>query len=179
MIDRREAVQRISLLFGGALSTQLAAGLMGQVLNEGLSVEVTDAMQALLAEVADVIIPETDTPGAKEAGAHEFIIRVMRDCYELEPQEKFYKGLTGVEERSIAAHGKSFVALTRPEQVAIITETAKQDRPFFKQMKQFTQVGYFTSEIGCTQNLQYMPIPGRFEGDVPYEKGQGVIMNSR
>ena len=179
MIDRREAVQRMSLLFGGALSTQLTAGLMGQVLNEGASVEVTDAMQALLAEVADVIIPETDTPGAKEAGAHEFIIRVMRDCYELEPQQNFYAGLARIDERSVAAYGKPFVELTRPEQIAIITGTAKKDKGYFKQIKQLSQVGYFTSEIGCTQNLRYIPIPGRFEGDVLYEKGQGVIMNSR
>lgn len=179
MIDRRAAVQRISLMFGGALSTQLTSALMGEVTNNGPSVDVTDAMEALLAEVADVIIPETDTPGAKEAGAHEFIIRVMRDCYELEPQQKFYAGLARIDERSQAAYQKTFVELTRPEQIEIITETAKKDKGYFKQIKQLTQVGYFSSEIGITENLQYMPIPGRFEGDVPYEKGQGVIMNMR
>ncbi|MDF1659784.1 MAG: gluconate 2-dehydrogenase subunit 3 family protein [Verrucomicrobiales bacterium] len=179
MIDRRAAVQRISLMFGGALSTQLTSALMGEVTNTGDSVDVTEAMEALLAEVADVIIPETDTPGAKEAGAHEFIIRVMRDCYELEPQQKFYAGLARIDERSQAAYQKTFVELTRPEQIEIIMETAKKDKGYFKQVKQLTQVGYFSSELGITTNLQYMPIPGRFEGDVPYEKGQGVIMNMR
>ncbi|MDF1851763.1 MAG: gluconate 2-dehydrogenase subunit 3 family protein [Verrucomicrobiales bacterium] len=179
MIERRTAIERISLLVGGALSPQLTAGLMGQVLNEGDSVEITDAQRDLLAEVADVIIPETDTPGAKEAGAHEFIIRLMRDCYELPAQEKFYAGLARIDERSQTAYEKPFVDLSRKEQIAIMTETGKKDKGYFKQIKQLSQVGYFTSEIGVTQNLQYMPIPGRFEGDVPYEKGQGVIMNAR
>lgn len=169
----------MSLMLGGALSTQLTSALMGEVTNTGPSVEVTGAMKALLAEVADVIIPETDTPGAKEAGAHEFIIRVMRDCYELEPQEKFYAGLARIDERSAAAYEKPFVDLSREEQIAIITETAKKDKGYFKQIKQFSQVGYFNTEIGVTQNLQYIPIPGRFDGDVPYEKGQKGIMNTR
>ncbi|MEM6279084.1 MAG: gluconate 2-dehydrogenase subunit 3 family protein [Verrucomicrobiota bacterium] len=179
MIDRRDAVQRISLLVGGTLSTQLTSALMGEVTNTGPRVEVTESMTTLLAEVADVIIPETDTPGAKEAGAHEFIIRVFRDCHEFPSQEKFYGGLARIDERSQAAYQKPFIELSRPEQIAIITETAKTDKGYFKQIKQMTQVGYFTSELGCTTNLQYMPIPGRFEGDVPYEKGQGVIMNAR
>ncbi|MEM9016283.1 MAG: gluconate 2-dehydrogenase subunit 3 family protein, partial [Verrucomicrobiota bacterium] len=163
----------------GALSPQLTSALMGEVTNQGPSVEVTDRLSTLLAEVADVIIPETDTPGAKEAGAHEFIIRLLRDCYELKNQESFYAGLGRVDERSESMHQKPFLELTREEQIAVITETAKKDKGFFKQVKQLTQVGYFTSEIGCTQNLQYMPIPGKFQGDVPYEKGQGVIMNAR
>lgn len=172
MIDRREAVQRMSLLLGGTLSTQLTAGLMGQVLNEGTSVAVTEAMQALLAEVAEVIIPETDTPGAKEAGAEQFIIRVMRDCYELAPQQKFYSGLDKVNLDSQEQYQKNFIDLNAEEKIAIITLTQKTNQDFFRQMVQMTKVGYFTSEIGATQTLEYLPVPGKFEGDVPYEKGQ-------
>ena len=178
-MNRREVVQRMSLLLGGTLSTQLTSALMGEVTNGGPSVEVTEVMEKLLAEVVDVIIPETDTPGAKEAGAHQFILRLMRDCYEIEPQQQFFAGLQRVEDRSETTFQKSFTDLSREEQIEIVKETAETDKGFFKQVKQFTQVGYFTSEIGCTQNLQYMPIPGRFQGDVPYEKGQGVIMNAR
>ncbi len=179
MMKRRELIQRASFLVGGTLSTQVTSALLGEVTNTGASVTVTKAMSQLLAEVADVIIPQTDTVGAKEAGAHEFIIRLMRDCHTLEPQKKFYAGLERIDQRSKAAYQKAFVAISRPEQIEIIKTTAEQDRGYFKQFKNFTQIGYFTSELGCTQNLRYMPIPGRFEGDVPYEKGQGIIMNSR
>ena len=54
----------MSLMFGGALSAQLTSALMGEVANNGPNDNVTEVIMALLAEVADVIIPETDTPGA-------------------------------------------------------------------------------------------------------------------
>lgn len=172
MINRRQAVERMSLMLGGALSTQLTAGLMGQVLNDGPSVEINDAQRALLTEVADVIIPTTDTPGARAAGAEKFIIRVIRDCHVLEEQQAFYAGLAEVDARSQQAHGKKFVDLTPEEKEAIVAETAKSDPPFFHRMKSYTVTGYFTSEIGATEALAYLPIPGRFEGDIPLAPDQ-------
>jgi hypothetical protein len=50
----------------------------------------------------------------------------------------------------------------------------KSDKPFFSLMKQLTIAGYFISEIGATKALQYLPIPGRFEGDVPLQADQKV-----
>lgn len=172
MINRREAVERLSLILGGALSTQITAGLMGQVLNQGTSVEVTPAQKALLAELAEVIIPATDTPGAKAAGVEAFITRVIRDCYELEAQETFYAGLAGIDEASLEAHGKSFTALDEDQKAAIVKDATKNDKDFFREMKALTVTGFCTSEIGATQVLEYLPIPGKFEGDVPLQPGQ-------
>jgi Gluconate 2-dehydrogenase subunit 3 len=67
-MNRREAVQRVALMMGGVLSAPLMAGVMGQVINTGESLNITADQEALLAEVADIIIPTTDTPGAKAAG---------------------------------------------------------------------------------------------------------------
>jgi hypothetical protein len=171
-MNRREAVQRITLMMGGVLSAQLTAGLMGQVLNTGASLPVSPEQTKLLAEVADVIIPTTDTPGAKAAGVEQFIVRVMRDCYLREDQEKFYAGLAKLDADSKTAHGKGFAELDDAEKNAVLTATTKNDRAFFKLMKQLTVAGYFTSEIGATKALEYLPIPGRFEGDVPMQPGQ-------
>ena len=172
MIDRREAVQRMSLILGGALSTQLTAGLMGQVLNDGPSVEVSEAQKTILTELADVIIPATETPGAKEAGAEQFIIRVIRDCHPIEEQKTFYGGLAKIDEASQKAHNKNFIDLTEEQKIAVVDDTAKNNKAFFNQMKQLTVTGYFTSEIGATQALAYLPIPGKFEGDIPLAPGQ-------
>lgn len=169
----------MSLLLGCALSTQLTAGLMGQVLNEGASVTVTDAQTALLAELADVIIPDTDTPGAKAAGAHEFIIRVIRNCHPIEEQETFYAGLAKIDETSEAAHGKVFVDLDEDQKIAIVADAVKTNGAFFRQLKSYTAVGYFTSEFGATQALEYLPVPGKFEGDIPYQTGQKAWAISR
>lgn len=172
MIDRRTAIERISLILGGALSTQITAGVMGQVLNTGTSVEVTDAQRALLIEVADIIIPTTDTPGAKAAGVEKFIIRLMRDCYELADQKSFYAGLAKIDTASEKAHSKGFVDLSVEQRNAIIEGATKTNKAFFKQMKQLTVTGYFTSEIGATQALEYLPVPGSFQGDVAMRPGQ-------
>ena len=145
---------------------------MGQVLNEGASVEVTEAQKELLAEVADVIIPTTDTPGAKAAGVEDFILRVMRDCYVIADQEAFYAGLAKIEAASQKAQGKGFIDLSPEQKIAIVQDATKTSRPFFKQMKELTVTGYFTSEIGTTQALEYLPIPGTFNGDVPMKPGQ-------
>lgn len=171
-MKRRDAVERITLILGGALSPELSAGLMGQVLNKGASVEVSDAQATLLSELADVIIPDTDTPGAKAAGVEQFIIRVMRDCYELEEQENFYAGLAKMDAACQEAHGRAFVELELPAKNEMVEKTMKSDSGFFRQMKSLTVTGYFTSEIGATQALAYMPIPGDFRGDVPMEPGQ-------
>ena len=171
-MNRREAVQRITLILGGALSAQLTAGLMGQVINTGASVIVTPEQQTLLAEVAEVIIPTTDTPGAKAAGVEQFIIRVMRDCYQREEQAKFYDGLAKLDADSRAGHGKSFVELDAAKKNEVVRKATENNKAFFTLMKQLTVAGYFTSEIGATKALEYLPIPGRFEGDVPLNPGQ-------
>lgn len=159
-------------MMGGVLSAQLTAGLMGQVLNSGASVPVSAEQQKLLAEVADVIIPTTDTPGAKAAGVEQFIVRVIRDCYVRIEQENFYSGLAKLDADSRAAHGKGFAKLDEAKKNDMIKKAADNNKAFFKLMKQLTAVGYFTSEIGATKALEYLPIPGRFEGDVPMQPGQ-------
>lgn len=172
MIPRRDALQRLTLLLGGALSAQLTAGLMGQVINLGPSVSVSAEQQKLLAEAADTIIPTTDTPGAKEAGAEQFIVRVLRDCYVREEQEKFYTGLAKLEEDSRTQYHKGFAELDAAQRKELMTKTAKSNKAFFLRLKELTVTGYFCSEIGASKALEYLPIPGRFEGDVPYQAGQ-------
>ncbi|WP_439554815.1 gluconate 2-dehydrogenase subunit 3 family protein [Dyadobacter sp.] len=171
-MNRREAVQKITFLMGGTLSAPLMAGIMGEKLNFGPSISITESQEALLAEVADVIIPTTSTPGAKAAGAEKFITRVLQDCYVIDEQKKFYAGLDQVDALSKQTYNKGFVSLDQTQKNEIIKKTTVADKPFFLQMKGLTVTGYFTSEIGATQALDYLPIPGRFDGSWQMPKGQ-------
>ena len=176
-MNRREAVQRVALMMGGVLSAPLMAGVMGQVTNKGASLNITADQEALLAEVADIIIPTTDTPGeaspgAKAAGAEKFIVRVMRDCYKKEDQDKFYAGLAKLDADSQAKFGKGFVDLDLVQKNEMVKLSTVNDKPFFQRMKELTVTGYFTSEIGATKALEYLPIPGKFIGCVPLKAGQ-------
>lgn len=171
-MNRREAVQKITFLLGGTISAPLMAGIMGEKLNFGPSLDLSTEQEALLADVADVIIPTTGTPGAKAAGADKFITRIMRDCYEMADQKKFYSGLEKIDAQSKEVYGKGFSALDATQKNDIVKRTTVSDKPFFLQMKGLTVTGYFTSEIGATQALDYLPIPGRFDGSWPMPKGQ-------
>ena len=68
--------------------------------------------------------------------------------------------------------GKALPNWTALQKSEMLTVATKKDRPFFRLMKQLTVAGYFTSEIGATKALEYVPIPGRFEGDVLMQPGQ-------
>lgn len=171
-MNRREAIHRVTAILGGVLSSQLTAGLLGQVINRGASVSVTPGQQALLAEVADSIIPTTDTPGAKAAGADQFITRVLRDCYPMHQQVEFYAGLDRLEADSKALRGRGFSDLDAAGRNEMLKRATVGDKQFFLLLKHLTIAGYFTSEIGASKALEYLPIPGRFEGDIPWKQGQ-------
>jgi hypothetical protein len=171
-MKRREALQQAALMMGAMLSAPTLAGAMGRVTNTGPSVAVSPDQEALLAEVADVIIPTTTTPGAKAAGAEKFIVRVMRDCYPKADQEKFYAGLAKLDADSKTKFGKGFAALEGTQKIEMVKQTMTSDKPFFLRMKELTTTGYFTSEIGATKALEYLPVPGQFNGCMPMKPGQ-------
>jgi hypothetical protein len=171
-MNRRDAIQHVAILLGSVISAPTMAGVMGQKLNVGESLPVSAEQEAFLAELADVIIPTTTTPGAKAAGVEKFIVRVMRDCYPKADQEKFYSGLTQLNTDSRSAFGKSFVELDPKQKIDAVKALTTSNKPFFMRMKEMTVTGYFTSEIGATKALEYLPIPGRFEGCVPLKPGQ-------
>lgn len=180
MINRRTALAQISMMFGGSISVQITTAILGQVLNKGDSFPVSSEQADLLGELAEIIIPSTDTPGAKNAGVTDFIIRVMRDCYSLVDQQFFYAGLEILNKICIDKHGRSFVELQHKDKINFLNLINEIEQifyikalnkafnipGFFKQLRELTVIGYFTSETGATLALEYLPIPGRFEGDV-------------
>jgi hypothetical protein len=172
-IQRREAVQVVTLAVGTLLSPGLALQAKAQS-SSGTGPQPDAARQdeALLAEAADVIIPATDTPGAKAAGVEKFITRVLRDCHPKPEQEKFYAGLHRLEEAGLAKFSNPFAQLSAEQKIELMKACAIQDKAFFQKLKQLTVTAYFSSEVGATQALAYLPIPGRFEGSVPLQPGQ-------
>jgi hypothetical protein len=171
-MNRRKAIQRASLMLGGLLAAPIWAGAMGKVLNTGQSVAVSDEQELLLADLADVIIPTTTTPGAKAAGADKFIVRVMRDCYPKADQEKFYGGLAQLDQDCKTDYSKNFVRLSDSDKIAAVKKLTTTNPAFFLRMKELTVTGYFTSKIGATEALAYLPIPGKLIGCMPLEKNQ-------
>ena len=176
-ISRREAVQRLTVLAGGALSSStLAALLSGCEASPPPSgwapAALTQPQLDVLTVVVDRIIPATDTPGARDVGVPAFIDTLL-DRYAEEDQRR--RVLAGLDEL-----GPEFLALTPEEQAALlVTLDAEAVRaregdadplPYFATLKEWTLVGYYTSEAGATEELRWMPVPGRWDGDIPLEE---------
>ena len=193
-MDRRDAIKRAALLVGGSiLMPDILKAWNAPHIIENLLFKITVAQEALIAEIAETIIPTTTTPGAKAAGVPAFIIKMLADCYEQKTSDDVLASLTNFDANCKAKYGKSFVELGETERIEALKAAEKQaylDRdkykkevqswgnstiegaqPFFFMMKSLTATGYFTSEIGATQTLRYEAVPGRYDGDFLYKKG--------
>jgi glucoside 3-dehydrogenase (cytochrome c) hitch-hiker subunit len=143
----------------------------------------------------DLIIPETDTPGAKAARVNEFMDVILTDWAMDEERVRFLNGLTDVDAQSKALYGKDFVSATSLQQTALLqalddsidwrhgpvvekAADAVEDPfiqlkgEFFRSLKHMTIHGYYTSEIGFTEELKLEIIPGGFHGCAPDAAGK-------
>jgi hypothetical protein len=172
-MHRREALQKLAILLGGTLSLPVQAALLGEKLNL-VPIDIPDDQQALIDELAETIMPATDTPGAKDAGVGKFIVHVIQDSTSKTGQDAFLQGLKNTNALSQATFGKPFIHLPPAQQQAIVSQLARQEAEFFRNLRELTLVGFFTSEVGATRVLEYLPVPGRFQGDIPLKPGQRV-----
>ena len=134
-----------------------------------------------VAAIAELIIPKTDTPGARDAGVPGFIDVMLADWGDDEQRQMFTTGLANVDERSRSAFGKEFIGCTPEQQHEILQDLdyelaqlreVKGDtsKDFFGAMKWLTLTGYYTSEVGATSEQHFRVVPGRFEPCYPLEQ---------
>lgn len=190
-MNRREAIERAALVLGYAITGPTLAGVLGGCkANPELNFKpefFTEAQGALIATVSEIIMPRTDTPGAKDVGVPMFIDQMLKTVYPKEGQDAFIKNLTGFDEGARETYGKNFSDCKEEEQLAYFKkhhDAAVQStagglssgwwnagvtsaKPFILEVKELTLVGFFTSEVGATQVLQYKQVPGPFKGCVP------------
>lgn len=177
-IDRREALRRAALLLGGVISAPVVTGLLAgcdtrRVANEAWRPRALSPAQAeLVATIAEHILPETDTPGARAVGVHQFIDAMVADGYTDADRKRFVAGLADMDARARAAQGKTFMDCGREAQRALLDALdraafAEPPGTFFREFKELTIVGYYTSEAGATRELRHEPVPGRYDGCVP------------
>ncbi|MFM7195231.1 MAG: gluconate 2-dehydrogenase subunit 3 family protein [Bacteroidota bacterium] len=183
-MDRRQAIQRTALVLGYSLSAPAIMGILkGCKATPDLAfkpVFLNPDQAAIIAEVAEIIIPKTDTPGAKDAGVPAFIDLMVKDCYAQADQERFTKGIADLDAAASKSHGKSFLDCAPEQQQELVNAGHKEaraamksseppkDKPFILMVKELTLLGFFTSEPGATQVLSYSAVPGQYQGCVPF-----------
>jgi hypothetical protein len=196
-LDRREALK---FLAAGVAASALPPPILAAFreihanLSQPPALKVLDAHQdATVSAAAELLLPATDTPGAKTAHVNEFIDHILADWYSDEDRTIFLKGLEDMDVRTQKLFNKDFVSAS-PEQQAEIFRALGEEMAaaligvaaapagyrgsapepadnFYSMFRELTLTGYFTSEIGMTQQLQEVIIPGRFDGCVPMAPG--------
>jgi Gluconate 2-dehydrogenase subunit 3 len=193
-LNRREAIRRVSALLGGVAfvggNSLLAALETAGTRPVGTPGDFTAEQIAFLDEIAETILPATKTPGAKAAKVGAFMALMVTDSYDPAEQKVFREGMRQTELTMQQAHRVSFMEATPEQRLAVLTALdhdakhsmdAREAAPhryehepphYFRMMKELALLGYFTSEIGCTQAQRYVESPGRFDACIPYVPGE-------
>ncbi|MGF2411875.1 gluconate 2-dehydrogenase subunit 3 family protein [Ferruginibacter sp.] len=199
-MERRELLKMIAVLTGGVVIGG-DVFLSGCTAKEADASTFSADNIALLNEIGETIIPATNTPGAKAAKVGEFMKIIVTDCYTTEQQKVFGEGLAGLNAACEKANGKSFMDCTADQRKSFLIALEKEAKEYNKQrdekekeakekakvtmdpdfvvapshyytmVKQLSIWGYFSSEIGQKQALRHLPVPGRYDGNLPYKKG--------
>jgi hypothetical protein len=154
---------------------------------------------ATVTTMAELIIPQTETPGAKAVRVNEFIDLILTEWYDDEDRTKFLAGLANVDTQSRDLFGKDFVDCPAAQQKQLLTALDEQltemrqadilsshrrrrellaTNDFFYAVKQLTLVGYFTSEEGAKQALHYEVIPSKHIQCAPIEEPEAAKTNA-
>ncbi|MFT3826080.1 MAG: gluconate 2-dehydrogenase subunit 3 family protein [Chitinophagaceae bacterium] len=184
-MDRRTALSRVAVILGGTIvgAEFFLTGCKPSDKNLGATLKFDAYDITFLDEVAETILPATDTPGAKEAKVGEFMTVFVNDCYDEKNQQIFLDGMKKINEASKKKFNDNFMSISPEQRKELLTEIDKERKTYtdnkksedpthyFVLIKQLTLLGYFSSEVGATKALRYVAIPGRYEGCIHYKKG--------
>jgi gluconate 2-dehydrogenase gamma chain len=182
-IDRRDALAGIAAMFGAGLYAPIARALASDTtpISAGppSAAVFTPQQRALVTALSERVMPTTDTPGAIAAEVPEFIEKLLADWSYPADREPILAGLDSIESRSRSDFDIAASDATPAQQDALLTLAMEDQLPggrtFFEAFRQLVITGYFTSEVGITQERNYLPVPGRYDGAYPYTPGTKVF----
>ncbi len=174
-MNRREALVLMGTFCGSTVfgAHRLLANLANSP-EVSASFALSRADLSLLAEIAETIIPATpDSGGAKAARVEDFMQEIVHDFYDANERAIFVSGLKEIETLARDREGQGFVALPAAgrENVLSALEKSTPVPAYYQMIKQLTVWGFFSSEIGATQALAHVAVPGRHEGCVTIPPG--------
>jgi len=133
---------------------------------------LSPAAGAQVAALADAIIPDTDTPGARAAGVHVFIDLLLADCMTVEDRTAFVDGLAAFDASCRQAHGAGIEGATPAQRTALLVRAEGEKNAFVQSLKSLTVLGYGSSKIGASQALAWVAVPGGYRGCIDLAPGQ-------
>ena len=177
-MNRRDAIKSFAIMMGGTMvgANAILTGCAPEDQIVGLEFSPKDI--AFLDEIGEAIIPTTDTPGAKATKIGEFMQMMVKDTYNAEQQQIFVDGLNYIQKDFKSSKGKSFMDASVEERTEYLNElkekavdTEQKGPAVVGMLRDLTVLGYFTSEIGATQQLRFVEVPGRYDACIDYKPG--------
>lgn len=189
-MNRRTAITQVAAMLGGAFSAPTLLAMKrweDRLPHENFPAEfsLTENQKIIVAEVAEMIIPRTTTPGAKDVGVPAFVVMMLQDCYKTPEHKSFVEGLNSLEKKQfLTMNAEQKTAALKQVEIDSVEEMKayqvqqtkmgdNEDReqmaaqakglPYWRLMKELTMLGYFTSEEGIRSSFEYVPIPGKLE----------------
>jgi len=130
--------------------------------------------QALVTNIAEMIIPETDTPGATSVRVPEFIDLILTEWASEDERAPFLAGLADIDKRAATLGASRFVDLPTAKKAELLTalDGARDDKTCaglaFARLKALTVYGYFTSKVVDQDILKTEMFFNGYQGNVPF-----------
>jgi hypothetical protein len=175
-------LRRVGLMLGGAVSAPAALAILQGCSAKDPAVSAAaftpkfltgPSHMDIVTRIADIIIPKTETSGAIDAGVPAFMDLVLADVYPKDAQERFTTGLAEFA-KPASSGGKSFLEQESSQQVATVQQALasalageRNPKPFILMARELTLLGFFSSRVGITENMEYVPVPTVYHGCVP------------
>ena len=181
LLERREILRRAAWILGGAISAPAAlAVLQGCSAKEKSAGVATPGLKFLrpdqylvVAEIAEIMLPKTDTSGAKDVGVPAFIDVALDAVYDQEAKDRFNSGFAEFE-KTAKDGGKGFLEQEPAARAAFVKTSLeaalageRNPKPFILMTRELALLGYFTSKPGITENMTYEAVPTAYHGCVP------------
>lgn len=174
-MKRRSVIKSLVIIAGGIAILPSCSGDPSKASIALTHLDVSAEEEALLAELAETMIPKTtNAPGAKDLKLHLFTLKMVDDCHTKEDREQFLAGLKtfdSVIEKHAGARFRKLDAEQRVSAVSGILESAETSdlQAFLKMTKRRVIQGFTNSKFVMTDMKQYEMVPGRYDGFYPVQ----------
>ncbi|WP_426668102.1 gluconate 2-dehydrogenase subunit 3 family protein [Mucilaginibacter sp. McL0603] len=171
-MDRRTAIRNLAIVIGGAVL--LPACTKHNPIAHFKHFDIDLDQQTLITDMAETVIPKTNTPGATDLNLYGFIMKMMDDCTKKEDQQTFLKGMREFNTVPQKLFKKDFAACTKQQKEEVLKSFEKKDNgyskdllSFYNTVKGLTVFGYTESKYFLTKEVVYELIPGRYNAYFP------------
>ena len=189
-MKRRQALERTSWILKSAIfAPSVLQALQGchQEISITKNLQIlNDSQNDLVKAISDTIIPRTQTPGASDVKVNQFMDLLLKDVFEKEVTQQFLEGLVKFDEDCLSLTDTTFAKLNRSKRHEYLEKVDQEVMegeygetiPFYYTFKHLTTTIYFSTEEGAKQNLNYVPIPGTYQGDIELKPGDKIMVGN-